>query len=88
MALNGAEREDNFCHKSAVARMVCKLPRAHQAAMLCPLGCPVHQALLAAALANGLCGTHQGSLRWFCSWLERELPCVFLPTGPELCDQI
>lgn len=54
MALNGAEREDNFCHKSAVMWTVCKLPplvepQACQAAVLCPLGDAAHRAVLAAA---------------------------------------
>lgn len=54
MALNGAEREDNFCHKSAVMQTVCELPvavpgkeeiQACQASMLSMLGgCPAHQA--------------------------------------------
>ena len=54
MALNGAEREDNFCHKSAVTQTVCKLPpgvesQACQAARLCPLNHSVRQVVLAAA---------------------------------------
>ena len=28
MALNGAEREDNFCHKSAVMYSICEVPEA------------------------------------------------------------
>lgn len=28
MALNGAEREDNFCHKSAVMYLICEVPEA------------------------------------------------------------
>lgn len=28
MALNGAEREDNFCHKSVVMYSICELPEA------------------------------------------------------------
>lgn len=59
MALNGTEREDNFCHKSAVMWMVCDLPpvvetQACQATMLCPLGCPAHGAPLGAAADNAL----------------------------------
>lgn len=53
MALNGAEREDNFCHKSAVMQTVCTLPPVVESqacpAMLCPLRDPAHQDVLAAA---------------------------------------
>lgn len=57
MALNGAEREDNFCHKSAVMQTVCELlPVEETKACLvgpyCPLDCAAHHVLL--AVASGL----------------------------------
>lgn len=38
MALNGAEREDNFCHKSAVMYSICKLPEAAPGHHAIPVG--------------------------------------------------
>lgn len=57
MALNGTEREDNFCHKSAVMQTVCELlPVEEIKACLvsprCPLDCVAHHVLL--VVASGL----------------------------------
>lgn len=38
MALNGAEREDNFCHKSAVMYSICELPEAAPGHHAMPIG--------------------------------------------------
>lgn len=38
MALNGAEREDNFCHKSAVMYSICELPAAAPGHHAIPVG--------------------------------------------------
>lgn len=53
MALNGAEGEDNFCHKSAVMQTVCSPPPVVESearpATLCPLRDPARQDVLAGA---------------------------------------
>lgn len=78
MALNGTEREDNFCHKSAVMWMLCDLPPVVETGLpgghAVPTGVPCPWGPLGSC--SGQCprvGLTSGHLRCNRSGLELEL---------------